>query len=290
MTRAWTSRRHSHRFYLALLGVIAIAALLEVMRESPIATARAEVTDPLDPGAAGTPIEIEAEQGIEWRRNENLYIARGNATAKRGDLMVRADMLTARYRARASGGSEIWQIEAIGHVTMTAPGRTIHGDRAVYSLDDRVLKVTGEGVRIVTEDETVSAEESLEYRERDRTVIARGNATVAQGERRVRADTMTGFFEQLADKSLELVRVAADGNVQLRTKNTVAQGARAEYDLRAEIMTLSGGVKVTNDNNQFNGDNAEVNLKTGVSRLLGGADGSGKVKSLIMPSAEPDAP
>lgn len=274
----------------AALGLLAAAVVPGGLNSVTQRSARAEVTDPLNSGAASGPIEIEADQGIEWRRNENLYIARGNATAKRGDLVVRADVLSARYRTRASGGSEIWLIEASGHVRLTSPGRTVEGDKAVYNLDDQVLKVTGKQLRVVADQETVTAEESLEYRDRDRTVIARGNATATRGERRVRADTMTGYFEQQAGKPSELVRIAADGNVQLKTKNTIAQSAQADYDLRQEIMTMSGGVKVTSNDNQFNGDHAEVNIKTGVSKLLGGAEGSGKVNSLIMPSAEPDAP
>ncbi|MGH6932074.1 MAG: LptA/OstA family protein [Dongiaceae bacterium] len=281
---SWTKRARA-----AAMGVATIVMALTIGGLAATPT-HAEISDPLATGAAGTPIEIQAEDGIEWRRNENVYVARGNATVRRGDLLVHADSLTAHYRKRAGGGSEIWLVEAAGHVTISSPGRTVQGDKAVYDLDDRVLRVTGEGLRITTDEEIVTAEDSLEYRERERTVIARGNATVAQGERRVRADTMVGFFEQLADKSLELVRVTADGNVQLKTKNTIARSAKADYDLRAEIVTLGGGVKVTSDENQLNGDNAEVNLKTGVSRLLGGADGSGKVKSLIIPSAEPNAP
>lgn len=274
----------------AALGLLAATVIPGGFNSTAQKAARAEVTDPLDSGAASGPIEIEAEQGIEWRRNENLYIARGNATAKRGDLVVRADVLSARYRKRASGGSEIWLIEASGNVRLMSPGRTVEGDKAVYNLDDQVLKVTGKQLRVVADEETVTAEESLEYHDRDRTVIARGNATATRGERRVRADTMTGYFEQQAGKSSELVRIAANGNVQLKTKNTIAQSAQADYDLRQEIMTMSGGVKVTSNDNQFNGDHAEVNIKTGVSRLLGGAEGTGKVNSLIMPSAEPDAP
>ncbi|MBM3560438.1 MAG: hypothetical protein FJX53_11300, partial [Alphaproteobacteria bacterium] len=34
------------------------------------------------------PIEIEADQGIEWQRANQLYIARGNARARQGDRAV----------------------------------------------------------------------------------------------------------------------------------------------------------------------------------------------------------
>ncbi|HZB92849.1 MAG TPA: hypothetical protein VE397_15490, partial [Stellaceae bacterium] len=46
----------------------------------------------------GKPIEIEADDGIEWQQNNRVYIARGNAKATRGQTTVFADTLTAFYR------------------------------------------------------------------------------------------------------------------------------------------------------------------------------------------------
>jgi lipopolysaccharide export system protein LptA len=245
------------------------------------------MSDPLTPDTGSVPIEIEADAGIEWRRNEKIYVARGNATARRGDLTVVGDTLSARYRDRAGGGTEIWQIEADGRVRLTSPGRTITGDRAVYNLDTRVLRVTGGNLGVDTGNERLTAEESLEYRDGPQIAIARGNATVIQANRQVRADVMTGHFQRQADGKLDLVRIEADGGVEVKTADTYATSASGQYDLTSEIMTLSGDVKVTNAGNQFNGEFAEVNVRTGVSRLLGSADGPGKVKSLILPSSEP---
>jgi lipopolysaccharide export system protein LptA len=103
----------------------------------------------------------------------------------------------------------------------------------------------------------------------------------------VRADTMTGHFQRQTDGKLNLVRMEADGHVEVKTQDTYATSNKGDYDLTADIMTLSGNVKVTNAGNQFNGEYAEVNVKTGVSRLLGNPGGTGKVKSLIMPSSQP---
>src|SRR6202043_2222900 len=44
------------------------------------------------------PIEISADSGIEWQQDAQVYIARGNAMAKRGATEVHADTLTAHYR------------------------------------------------------------------------------------------------------------------------------------------------------------------------------------------------
>ena len=46
------------------------------------------------------PVVIEADKSVEWRKTEQVYVARGNATAKRGETTLRADVLTAHYRQR----------------------------------------------------------------------------------------------------------------------------------------------------------------------------------------------
>jgi lipopolysaccharide export system protein LptA len=268
---------------VALAGAL-VGAASAVARTAT--AAQGQVSDPLAPGQSSQPIEIEAEAGIEWRRNEKLYIARGNATAKRGDLTVVADTLAARYRDKRGGGTEIWQIEADGHVRLTSPGRTITGGRAVYNIDRRVLRVTGGSLGVETGDERLTADESLEYQEGPQIAIARGNATVIRADRQVRADVMTGHFQRQGDGKLNLIRLDAEGGVEVKTPDTYATSASGQYDLTTDIMTLSGNVKVTNAGNQFNGEFAEVNVKTGVSRLLGSAEGAGKVRSLIMPSSE----
>ena len=275
----------TRRTALALLAGT-VAAIANGVRCKP-AIAQGETGGLLGGGQSGSPIEIEAESGIEWRRNEKQYIARGNATAKRGDLTVHADTLTAHYRDKAAGGSEIWQIEGDGHVRMQQPGRTVTGNHAVYNLDTRILKVTGGDLGVDTGKEKLTAADSLEYQDGPQIAIARGNATVVQTDRRVRADTMTGHFQRQAGGKLDLVRLEADGNVEVKTPDTYATSNKGDYDLKADIMTLSGNVKVTNAGNQFNGEYAEVNVKTGVSRLLGSPSGSGTVKSLIMPSSQP---
>ena len=59
----------------ALFLAAAIGALALVAGTRP-ALAQEGTSDPLNTGQTGTPVEIEAAQGIEWRRNEKTYIAR----------------------------------------------------------------------------------------------------------------------------------------------------------------------------------------------------------------------
>ncbi len=48
----------------------------------------------------GGPIEVTAVDGIEWRQQDQVVIARGEARATRGGVTVEADRLIARYRPR----------------------------------------------------------------------------------------------------------------------------------------------------------------------------------------------
>jgi lipopolysaccharide export system protein LptA len=53
----------------------------------------------------GGPIDITANDGIDWQQNERTVIARGNARAVRGNVTVIADRLIAHYRKKGAGAS-----------------------------------------------------------------------------------------------------------------------------------------------------------------------------------------
>src|SRR5882757_910465 len=85
------------------------------------------------------PIEVSADHGIEWQQDAQVYIARGNAVAKRGATEVHADTLTAHYRRSkgAGGETEIYRLNADGHVTIKGERQTVVGDQAVYDVDQQ---------------------------------------------------------------------------------------------------------------------------------------------------------
>lgn len=235
------------------------------------------------------PIVIEAEQGIEWRRDEQVYIATGNAMVARGDISVHADVLKAYYRGDGTSAGEIYRVEATGNVRMVSPGETVYGEFAVYDVERRVLVVTGGNLKVETENEIVTAKDSLEYWQDEMVVVARGAAQVVQPDhgRSVRAETLTGFFRENSEGKVVLYQVEAAGDVRIERGDQVARAAKAVYNLDAEVATLTGGVRITQGQNQLNGDTAEFNLRTGVSRLLGSGTSDGRVQTLIVPGSSP---
>jgi lipopolysaccharide export system protein LptA len=241
------------------------------------------------------PIHIEANDGIEWQRTEQVYIARGDARASQGGVTVEADELIAHYRSTESGSDEIYKIDANGNVRIVSESEVATGDKAEYDVIKGVLIITGKQVRLVTPLDTITARDSLEYYEDKQLAIARGDALAIRADRRVRADTLTAHF--LAKKgnkrSSKMERIEADGNVHLSTATDIVTAERGDYQLNAGLATVSGGVRITRGETQLNGDRAEVNLNTGQSRLLtksaGARNPSQRVRGIFLPSARPES-
>lgn len=251
------------------------------------------------------PLEINAEQGIEWNRNDKTYVARGNARAASGDVEVLADVLTAYYRDRAQksdgggdslfdqgGGSEIYLLEATGNVRINSPEGTVFGDKGQYKLEEQVFVMTGSDLRLVSKEDVVTARDSLEYWEGQRKAVARGKAHATHEDKQIKADLLTANFEENDAGELEVRRIDAEGNVEIMTAKEYARGREGVYYVDRELATLSGDVKITQGENQLDGDYAEVNMATGVSRLLGAPPGSKakpkQVKALVLPRATKD--
>jgi lipopolysaccharide export system protein LptA len=288
----------------ASLAVVAAATLPARSQSLPV------------PGKRGAPVHIEAEKGIEWRQKSKVYVARGNAVVKRGDITVRAETLTAYYRTKkekkgdgngagagdtpkakptgfagaiAGGGADVYKVTAEGNVRIVQADKNIAGDYGVYNLDSGIFRLTGKHVSMETAKEKITANRKIEYRTKQKIAIVEGNAIAHKDDKKVRADRFTAFFANGKDGKLEIQRVIAEGNVVITTPTEVATADRGIYNHKSGIAQLIGSVKLTRGDNQLNGDRAEVNLKTGVSRLLAssGRKGSdGRVRVLVVPGGD----
>lgn len=219
-----------------------------------------------------TPLEINADEGIEWQQKTKAYIARGNARAAQGDVAVHADTLTAYYREKQDGGTAIWRIDAENNVRIVSTTQSAFGDTGVYDVDNGILVLTG-NVRMETETDRITARDSLEYWEKRNLAVARGNAIAQRGENRLRADVLTAHFFKDAKGKSRVRQVDAFDNVVITTPDEIVRSNRGIYDVETGIAKLTGSVKITRGTNQLNGEYAEVNLNTGVSRLFGRGGG-----------------
>ena len=239
---------------------------------------------------ADAPIEILADDGIEWQRANQLYIARGNAKATQGEVTVAADSLTAFYRTNAAGENEIYRLDADGNVRITSQTEEALAEKAVYDVLNGVLVLTGETITLNTAEDVITAQESMEYYQQDQLAVARGDAVATRGDRQVQADVLMAHFADAETdaRSSSVERIESVGNVLISTPTDIVRAAQGNYEPDVGIATLQGDVKITRGDNQLNGEFAEVDFNTGISRLFGNQDGDGRVGGLIMPSATRD--
>jgi len=226
------------------------------------------------------PIEIHADNGIEWQQDAQAYIARGNARAQQGDVTVRADQLTAYYEKGSGGSTQIWRIDADGRVRITTPEQTAFGTKGVYQVTKGIFVLTG-SPRLVTKTDKITAKQSIEFFESKSLAVARGDAIATREDKRLRADVLTAYFVKGKDGKSRVDRVDAYDNVVISTPEEIVRGRRGVYYTQTGIAVLRGSVKITRGKDQLNGEAAEVNLNTGVSRLL--SDGKGQVQGIFQP-------
>ena len=219
-------------------------------------------------GENDQPIEITADDGIEWQRDKQIMIASGRAKATRGQSSVEADKLRAFYKKNKNGASDLSRLDAIGQVKITSPTQKLIGEMGVYDLTKGILVLTGKKVSLISGKNIITANKQLEFYEKKEMAVARENAMANHDGKILRADTLVALFYRNKKGKTQLSRVQAFDNVRLVTNTESIWADKGIYDVHSGIATLDGNIRITRDGNQLNGDNAVINLTTGISKLL----------------------
>ena len=263
------------------------------------------------------PVEVSADSGIEWQQDAQLYIARGNAIAKRGTTEVHADTLTAHYRPSkgAGGETEVYRLDADGHVMIKGPTQTVVGDQAVYDVDQQIGIVTGKTLKLTTPSDVVTARDSFEWYDAKQISVARGDAIAVRDTKRLRADVLTAHMTKEkpkpgenqpeaktskavpatanaktgakagplgdGDEGSRISRIDAQGNVLVSTPTDIGRGDYGVYNADTGIVTLLGNVTITRGPNAIKGEYAVVDLNNNVSRMMPGPSTPGTPASRV---------
>ncbi|HEY9080515.1 LptA/OstA family protein [Magnetovibrio sp.] len=267
-----------------------VSLLLAVVCAAAVSAASGAWAQGLDlrGGEDGLPIAINASGGIEWNQEEKVFIASGPAKATQGDMVLDADELRAYYRDGATGGSEIFRLDAIGNVRITSPGRVATGGRAVYDVDKSVVVLKeGNPVKLISGADIIIAKGQLEFWDKRSLAVARGGAQAARVDKRIRADVLTAHFSKGEGGKTQVELIEAFDNVRIDTANEQVFSDRAAYNVPTGLARLTGSVKIERGGNQLNGCSADIDLNTGISRLNSceGAGVSGTTAGAQTPSA-----
>ncbi|MCB9987909.1 MAG: ostA-like family protein [Rhodospirillales bacterium] len=236
------------------------------------------------------PLEITADQTLEWHRDTQQFIARGAVVAKQGDVIIHAEVLTADYRETEDENFDIYRLTAAGNVEIESRGNKAYGDKTVYNVDQGVAVMTGENLRLVSPDQTVTARDSFEYWINEGRLTALGDAKAIRGEDTITAARLAAFFTKGADGKNQLNRLEAYDNVVIITPTETLSGQKGVYNAATNVAELIGTVKIQRGPNVLEGDRADVNLATNVSRMHGSPETGGRVHGTFYPGSDKTQP
>lgn len=240
---------------------------------------------------ANEPIEITADGSLEWHRNDSSFIATKNALAKQGDVSLAAEKLTADYKDGNGSKFEIWRVRANESVRIQSRDTQAFGDQANYDISTGYAELTGDNLKLVSPDQTVTARDKFEYWTNEGRLVAIGDASLTRvnekGETNtLKADTLSAFMKDNAQGKRVLDRLEATGNVVIITPTETLSGQKGIYNASTNMAEITGNVQIKRGPNILEGTKADVNLTTNVSRMFGGGNAKTRVRGVFYPNSE----
>lgn len=162
----------------------------------------------------------------------------------------------------------------------------------------QTLERNGDESRIsglkLTGDQPIQIEsDRLEVREAENLAEFNGNVTVTQGPTLLKSGRMIVYYAKkdgsAATGSSTIDRLEVDGKVYVKSEDQVATGDKGTFDMKSEVLTLTGNeVVLSQDRNVLVGCRLVVQMKTGKAQVHGcskGQNGSGRVMMSITPGS-----
>lgn len=238
--------------------------------------------------ASKAPLNISADSTLEWDRTAQTFTATTNATAEQDGVSIAADTLTAAYATNKKTGNDfdIQTMTATNNVTITSDNNKAYGDQAVYKLNTKTATMTGNNLRLITPNQTITARDQFEYHVEAGKLIAIGNAKIKRPTDTIEADTITATLRTNNKGERVLDTMTATNNVTITTATERITGQKGNYNARLEQAEITGGVTLTRGPNILKGDRAVIDLKTQISKLFASPSQGGRVTGTFYPSAE----
>ena len=215
------------------------------------------------------PIEIFADNGIEWHKNKNKYVALGNAKALSGTLSLESDKIEAFYKENDSSSMNITEVRAKKNVVVQDKKMKITGgEYAEYKILKDYFLINGSNIILTSDKNILKSNKKLEYWRSKNIAIATGKAEAKKDtEFVVMADKLVWYLQEKNQKTT-VKKLLGFKNVSIKTNNEVAFSDKAIYNNETEICKLYGNVKLQRGESFLIGEYAEVDLRSGISKLL----------------------
>jgi lipopolysaccharide export system protein LptA len=134
--------------------------------------------------------------------------------------------------------------------------------------------------------------DKLEVRENESVAIFSGNVSVSQGDTLMKSGRMTVYYAKdgggsAATGSANIDRLEVDEKVYVKSNNQVATGDRGTFDMKTEVLVLSGNeVVLSEGDNVLVGCQLTVQMRTGEAQV-DGCKKSGSTTGRVIMSITP---
>ena len=151
--------------------------------------------------------------------------------------------------------------------------------------------MTGEGLRLVSGTQVVTAQDRFEYWTAEGKLLAQGRAKMVQqkssgGQDSLEADIITATLHDNDKGQREIKTLEAEDNVVITTPTQVITGNYGIYHKKTNTAEIRGNVKIRRGPNVLEGSKATVDLNTNVSRMFGSGSGQGRVRGVFYPGSQ----
>jgi lipopolysaccharide export system protein LptA len=134
--------------------------------------------------------------------------------------------------------------------------------------------------------------DKLEVLEQENKAIFTGNVSVTQGPTIMKSGSMIVYYAKdggsAATGSSNIERLEVDNKVYVKSDNQVATGDKGTFDMKTEVLVLSGSeVVLSEGSNVLRGCKLTVQMKSGQAQVDGCSKGggSGRVQMKLDPSS-----
>ena len=145
------------------------------------------------------PIEIYADNGIEWHKNSKKYVALGNAQAVSGSLSLKSDKIEAYYNETKDSSMDIVNVIAKRNVVIQDKKmKIIGGNFAEYNVKKDYFKVNGSRLKLTSQKNILRSNNKMEYWRSKGVAVATGEAEAQkENEFIVKADRLVWNLHEI---------------------------------------------------------------------------------------------
>ena len=160
----------------------------------------------------------------------------------------------------------------------------ILGSGGAFAQTEAESRITG--LRLNGNEPIEIESDKLEVLENENKAIFTGNVNVTQGPTLLKSGAMTVYYAtdggSAATGSSSIERLEVDGKVYVKSDKQVATGDRGVFDMKTEVLVLSGDeVVLSEGNNVLRGCKLTVQMKTGRAQVDGCSKGSGNGRVIM---------